>query len=56
MKDNGYYDGEKLTKVLLLKFPILEGLELPDIKPIDLLKILDNFINLKQIGNFIQNF
>ncbi len=56
MKDDGYYDGKKLTKVLVLKFPILEGLELPDIKPIDLLKILDNFINLKQIGNFIQNF
>lgn len=56
MKDNGYYDGKKLTKVLLLKFPHLAGLEIPDIKPIDFLKTIDNLVNLKQIGNFIQNF
>lgn len=56
IKDNGYYDGEKLTKALQIKYPNLKGLTLPDMKPIEIVKIIDNFINLETIGNFIQKF
>ena len=56
MNENGYYNGEKLTKALVLKYPILKGLEIPDIKPIELFKFLNNLIGIEKIGDFIQNF
>ena len=56
MKENGYFDGEKLTKALLIKYPSLKGLNIPDMKPIEILKVIDNFVNLETIGDFIQNF
>lgn len=56
MNENGYYNGEKLTKAIILQYPILKGLEIPDIKPIELFKFLNNLIGLEKIGDFIQNF
>lgn len=56
MDKNGFYDGKRLTEVLVLKFPFLKGLELPDMKPIDLAKTLDNLIGFEAIGEFIQKF
>ena len=56
MNENGYYNGEKLTKAIILQYPILKGLEIPDIKPIELFKFLNNLIGIEKIGEFIQNF
>jgi hypothetical protein len=55
MTEEGYYEGSKLTKALLLQFPQLAGLEIPDIKPIDFFKMLNNLIGLEAIGRVIQN-
>lgn len=55
MKDNGYYDGEKLTKILTAQFPILQGIAIADIKPIDLFVMLDELIGLEQLGSFIRD-
>ena len=55
MNDEGYYIGEKLSKTLSIQFPQLQGLEIPDIKPIDLFKTLNQLINIESIGQMIQN-
>ena len=55
MTDEGYYEGDKLTRALKLQFPQLEGLEIPDIKPIDFFRMLDKLIGLEAIGQMIQN-
>lgn len=54
MNENGYYNGEKLTKALTLKYPVLEGIQIPDIKPIDLFKLLNELLCIEQIGQLIQ--
>ena len=54
MNDEGYYIGDKISKALVLQFPELQGLEIPDIKPIDLFKMLNNLIGLEAIGKMIQ--
>lgn len=54
MTDDGYYNGEKLTKALILKYPVLSGVEIPNIKPIDLFKSLNELIGLDKIGELIQ--
>lgn len=54
MNDEGYYIGEKISKVLAIKFPLLQGLQIPDIKPIDLFKMLNNIIGIEAIGQVIQ--
>ena len=54
MTENGYYNGEKLTKALTLKYPVLEGIQIPDIKPIDLFKLLNELLCIEQIGQLIQ--
>jgi hypothetical protein len=55
MTEDGYYNGEKLTKAILLRFPQLEGFNMPNIKPIELFKTINNLINLETIGKIIQN-
>lgn len=55
MTDEGYYDGDKLTKALKLQFPLLEGLNIPNMKPIDFFKMLDKLVGLETIGQMIQN-
>ena len=54
MTDEGYYDGDKLTKALKLQFSQLEGLNIPNIKPIDFFKMLDKLVGLEAIGQIIQ--
>ena len=55
INDNGYYDGEKLSKALLTQFPMLQGLSIPNIKPIDLAIALDDLIGLSKLGSFIRD-
>lgn len=55
MNEDGYYIGEKLSKALALQFPEFETLVLPNIKPIDFFKMINNLIGLETIGQFIQN-
>ena len=55
MNDDGYYIGDKLTKALTIQYPQLQGLEIPDIKPIDLAKTLNQLVGLEAIGQTIQN-
>lgn len=54
MNDEGYYIGEKLRKAIVIKFPQLQGLEIPDIKPIDFFKMLNEVIGIETIGQLIQ--
>ena len=55
MTEDGYYNGNQLTKLLALKFPEFENAQLPNMKPIEVAKMLDNFLNLESIGQMIQN-
>jgi hypothetical protein len=54
MNEEGYYIGEKLSKAITLQFPQLQGLEIPNIKPIDFFKMLNNLIGIETIGQIIQ--
>lgn len=54
MDEDGFYIGEKLSRAIATRFPILAGMEIPNIKPIDLFKMLDNVIGLEQLGQIIQ--
>lgn len=54
MNEDGYYIGSKLSKALAIQFPVLEGLNLPDIKPIDLFKMINQLIGLERLGQMIQ--
>ena len=53
-KKNGYFDGNKTTQLMILQFPYLQGLVLPDIRPIDFFRLVDNLIGLDKIGEIIQ--
>ena len=53
-KENGYFDGNKTTQLMILQFPYLQGLVLPDIRPIDFFRLVDNLIGLDKIGEIIQ--
>ena len=54
MNEDGYYIGDKLSKALITQLPILEGLNIPDTKPIELLKALNQLVGLENIGRMIQ--
>ena len=54
LKENGYFDGNKTTQLMILQFPYLQGLVLPDIRPIDFFRLVDNLIGLDKIGEIIQ--
>lgn len=55
MNDEGYYIGEKLSKALSIQYPQLQGLEIPDIKPIDFFKAVNQLVGLEKLGQMIQN-
>lgn len=55
MNEDGYYNGNQLSRALALKFPLLQDIQLPNMKPIELVKMLDSVINLDSIGQMIQN-
>ena len=54
MLENGLIDGNKISKMIAVYLPDLQGLNLPNIRPIDLVKLLDKLLNLEKIGNFLQ--
>jgi hypothetical protein len=56
MTNEGLYDGAKVSKLLVVQFPLLEGLNVPDIKPLDLAIMIDNIIGLDTVGQWIQTF
>ena len=55
-KENGYFDGNKTTQLMILQFPYLQGLVLPDIRPIDLARFLDGMINLEKLGAYLREW
>jgi hypothetical protein len=54
MLENGYIDGQKLTRFLSVKYPSLNGLNLPNFRPIELAVALDKLLDITKIGSFIQ--
>lgn len=54
MTNDGYYDGKKISKVLsdIIGY---SDINLPNIKPIDIAILLDNLLNIGEIGKLIQN-
>lgn len=55
MTEDGYYNGNQLSRALALKYPNFSNTELPNMKPIEVARMLDNFLNLESIGQMIQN-
>ena len=53
-KDNGMFDGQKISHIIAIQYPQLQGLVLPDIRPIDFFRLVDNLIGLDKIGEIIQ--
>ena len=53
-KDNGMFDGQKISHIMTIQYPQLQGLVLPDIRPIDFFRLVDNLIGLDKIGEIIQ--
>lgn len=53
-KENGYFDGNKTTQLMILQFPYLQGLVLPDIRPIDLARFIDGIVNLEKLGAYLR--
>ena len=54
MLENGYLDGNKISKIIAVYLPDLQGLNLPNIRPIELVQLLDKMLNLEKIGNLLQ--
>lgn len=55
MNEEGLYDGIKLTNALSIKYPAFTGLEIPNIRPLDLFTIIDSLIGFESLGYIIQN-
>ena len=53
-KENGYFDGNKTTQLMILQFPYLQGLVLPDIRPIDLARFINGIVNLEKLGAYLR--
>lgn len=56
MLDDGYIDTQKAKVFLSNKYPALEGLNIPPMRPIDLVNLINAFIPLEQLGAMIENF
>lgn len=56
MTEAGYIDGSKISKILAIKNPVFNEITLPNIKPIELVQIIDQVVNFEKIGHLIQNF
>lgn len=56
MLDDGYIDTQKAKVFLINKYPALEGLNIPPMRPIDLVNLINAFIPLEQLGTMIENF
>lgn len=54
MNDSGYFDGAKISSMLVAYAPFLEGVYVPNFKPIEAVLLFDRFIKLEKIGKVIQ--
>ena len=52
MREDGLLDGEKLSKVITIQYPILSGLNLPSARPIEYVKL----IPINKIRELIESF
>lgn len=55
MTEAGYIDGSKISKVLALKNPVFNEINIPNMKPIEIIEIIDKIVNFDKIGEIIQN-
>lgn len=53
-KDNGMFDGQKMSHIMTIQYPQLQGLVLPDIRPIDLARFIDGIVNLEKLGAYLR--
>lgn len=53
-KDNGMFDGQKISHIITIQYPQLQGLVLPDIRPIDLARFIDGMVNLEKLGAYLR--
>ena len=56
MLENGYLDAEKIKRVLASKYPALEGVNIPSMRPIDVVNMIDLFFPIENIGKMIESF
>ena len=56
MLEDGYIDTNKIKIYLVDKYPALEGINLPPMRPIDLVNIIDLFFPIENMGKIIENF
>ena len=54
MDEEGFYIGDKLSKALAIQFPLLDGVNIPNIRPVDFFKVVNDLIGLERIGQMIQ--
>ena len=52
MREDGFLDGEKISKVISIQYPILTGLNLPSARLIDYVKI----VPIEEIRKLIESF
>lgn len=55
MTDDGYYNGEKISE-LISDSTGIQGINLPNIKPIDIAIAIDDILNIGSIGKLLQDF
>lgn len=54
MDESGFIIGNRVKELLKDKGIASETIIVPDFKPIDLVKVIDHFLNLENIGQIIQ--
>lgn len=52
MREDGFLDGEKISQMISIQYPILSGLNLPSARLIDYVKI----IPIEKIWKFLESF
>lgn len=52
MREDGFLDGEKLSKVISIQYPILSGLNLPTARLIDYIKL----IPIEKVKELLESF
>jgi hypothetical protein len=52
MREDGFLDGEKLSKVISIQYPILSGLNLPTARLIDYVKL----IPIERVKELLESF
>lgn len=55
MQDDGLLDGQKLSEALVEKYPVLNGISIPNLKPIEVAQLLGEMVDLDKVGYYVQN-